>query len=349
MNELEKLKKLIKAGYKADRLFPKAKNNKYHCLLLWRNDGINKKYLFSEQNTLKYAEELVKKYKIVVGYWLCIYCCVVSEQSSFGKEVDLDRVIESIKKIKSWNVIKSEAPNSFEIHFEIEIEKKQLINRHFEEIDKILLLLSLKNHAGYHICGNSCLEKYKGSPYSIKAGLPVTNELGIDREQLPIIDRIYGNNKIFLSASALREIYSQITNYSKMIVGWAAIEDLFSSSPKHIFSSDEINAVLNSVASIDFLENDSFKLEKLEKILKDSNIMSEKNRNERIAKNISNLINQDYGKVLSKVKNISKHRGKLAHSIFNTKKVNNIGEDIKFIELILKTFIKKNGNITFYH
>ena len=89
-------------------------------------------------------------------------------------------------------------------------------------------------------------------------------------------------------------------------------------------------------------------------MIKNPDILSKVNRNERIARNISNCLDLNYDKVYSEIGSISRFRGKLAHQISRNvwgkqknKKVEEAREKLEFLEIILKMYIEKKSKLKF--
>jgi hypothetical protein len=152
-----------------------------------------------------------------------------------------------------------------------------------------------------------------------------------DLEQLEIIDQ---DEDALHAAEALRIMYSQINNRTKIIVGWSTIEELFRKSPEHLLSNEEKKIVIEKIKECAF---DKVKEEKLLSLISNTSILSAQNRNELISKGISELLDQSYEEVYGKVRDLSQTRGKLAH----TSQIDaSIEAHIDFIESILNKYLK---------
>jgi hypothetical protein len=353
MTEKEKLISFLKKGYQPHmivREIPKKEvriklpepylEKKVFALPLRHNQKENLMFYFTKKETLAYAKKLVEGAKTIIGYDLCVYCSVTSLEAIQGREVHFDSVIKSLKEIKGWEVEESEYANVFEVHFKIDGNNNKLLKRYVEEVREIALILSLKNKMGLTVNYYSPGTKYKAQPFSLKIGLAQTNLNGIQEQDLQDLSKLYNGEKCREATSALRLIYSQINTTSKITIAWAALEKLFRTKPQHLLSKKELGIIDKKLQELEIEES---KLEVIEERIKNPNIMTEKSRNERIAKGISDLLNKDYKSTLKQVRGLSKARGKLVHTLGKT---SDIKEHLDFIENILHSYIQLHCNVS---
>lgn len=352
MIEKEKLISFLKKGYQPHMIVREISKEEVRARLpepywekevfalpLMHNQQENLMFYFTEDDTLAYAKKLVEDSKTIIGYSLCVYCSVISLESTQGREVHFDSVIESLKKIKGWDVKESKYANVFEVHFEIVGDNKKLLNNYVEEVRKVVLILSLKNKMGLTV-NYSPGTKYKAQPFALKIGLWQTNLDGIEKQDLQNLSKLYNDEKCREAASALRLVYSQINATSKITIAWAALEKLFSSKPRHILIKSELGIIDEKLQE---LKIDESKLKIIKERIKNPNIMTEKSRNERIAQRISDVLDKDYESTLKQVKELTKVRGKLVHSLSKTSEVE---EHLKFIESILHSYIQLHSDVS---
>lgn len=124
---------------------------------------------------------------------------------------------------------------------------------------------------------------------------------------------------------------------------WATIETLFlRTKPEHLLKSQEIEILIKSIDQLDILksENDKWRLEKLKERIKDSTILSLKNRNERIAFSIAHELNRNYDETLKKVKIASQTRGKYLHDL-RRDELPELRNTEEYLQEILIEYIKK--------
>lgn len=350
MTEKEKLECYIKKGFKTHMLIRQISDEeiklrlpqcywhkKVFALPLWREDNQKKMFYFVENETKDYARKLIEEGKKVIGYHLRIYVSVLSEEAVCGRKVYLEDIIQSLKEVKKWDVRSSEYPNVFEIYFDINSGDKEIIEKILKKVEKILLLLTLKNKTGFNITSYSPGERYNHQPFSMTFGLQETRLKGLSVGEIQSYSRNLDNDDFVEALNALKLIYSQVNSIAKIAVGWATIEDLFGKSkPEHILSEDEKKTVIDAINITSIGEQ---KKDFICKRLNDSSLFSTKTRNERIAENIHQLLNENFNSVKKEIQNISKLRGKLLHKI--NYEYTDIRHQVQFIEEILLKYIHK--------
>lgn len=300
----------------------------------------NLMFYFTEEETLAYAQELVEDAKTIIGYHLCVYCSVTSVEAIQGREVHFGSIIKSLRMVKGWEVRESEYANVFEVHFEIDEDDRKLLEEYVEEVRKIALILSLKNKKGFAVDYYSPGPKYKAQPFALTVGLGQTNLKGIQKQDLQNLSKLYDNEKCREAVFALRSIYSQITDTSKIAIAWAALEKLFRTKPQHILRKSELDAIDEKLHK---LEIDESKLTAIKGRIKDPNIMAKQSRNERIAQSIADSLDEDYESTLTRIRELAKARGKLVHTLNQSPEVR---EHLDFIEEILHAYIQLHSRVS---
>lgn len=351
MTEKEKLELLISEGFKThmcvrtisdeeklNRLPEPYWGKDVFAVPLWKGTGEKIMFYFVNDETIKYAENLVKKDKEIMGYDLCVYCSIVGSSSVNGQESNIRKIVESLSEIKKWDVKQSEYANVFEVYFKIDGDDKAVIKNYVNEVKSVALWLSLKNELGFSVIYYSPGPKFRAQPFSIKTGIPCSILKGIGKSDIKMIANISRSPECTQAAKALRLLYSQITSESKVIVGWSTIEEIFRSPPKHMLNENEINEVVKSVSKLEFSES---KKNRVINMIKNPDLISEINRNDRIAKNIANTLGEEISEILPLVKSLSKARGKIAHT-FDAKGVDLLSH-IKFMEKTLLGYLGKHG------
>lgn len=269
---------------------------------------------------------------------ICVYCSIVGINSVNGQESDIRSIVASLRDVKKWDVKQSEYANLFEVDFVIEGDDKELINSYVNKVKEVALLLSLKNQLGFNVIYHSPGPKYRAQPFSIKTGIPCSILKGIGEDDIEAIKHISESPECIQAAKALRLLYSQITSESKVIVGWSTIEEIFRSRPKHMLSKEEIDSLVKNIVKLKLSES---KKDRVINMIKNPDLISELNRNDRIAQNIANTLGEDISKILPLVKSLSKARGKIAHT-FDVSGVSLLSH-IQFMEKILLGYLDKHG------
>lgn len=326
-------------------LFFKRNNNKPNDSIMLYFTRIED-YDFLNKNISKFFKEKT------VGYDLYIYCSIIGIRAGYGRQFNINNLIKSFKIKRDWIAEQYEKTNTFCIHFKL--KKNENIEKYINEVDETLKVLSLRNQIGIIISEHSIFPYFKNSSISLQIGLEVYDALGINDNDLEIIGNIQypKDKKLKVAVDSLREYYSQFTNKARFLIGWSAVEEIFSTDAKHILEKEELKEIIGLIKQSEF-GNQQKKL-KIIDIIKNPNILSKVNRNERIARNISNCLDLNYDKVYSEIGSISRFRGKLAHQISRNvwgkqknKKVEEAREKLEFLEIILKMYIEKKSKLKF--
>ncbi len=348
MTEKERLENYIKEGFKTHMIIRPISDDEKRSRLpefywdkevfalpLWRQDDHKLMFYFIEAETMVYAQSLIEEGKEVVGYHLVIYVSVLSDEAVQGHEVYLGPVVDSFRELKGWDAKISQYPNVFEIHFDMDSGEKQDVEQALKEVEEALLLLSLKNRKGFHISSYSPGERFRHQPISINFGLTETRLEGLSAGEIGRFGKLPKEDNIIKALNALRFIYSQVNHIAKITVCWVTIEDLFGhSKATHILTPKEINQLSATINNMDLdPQRKSILLSKI----RDSSFFSRRTRNERIAERISDLLGQDLDMVKMELKDMSKTRGRLVHSISMSD--SDIRSHLEFTEKILLKYL----------
>ena len=149
---------------------------------------------------------------------------------------------------------------------------------------------------------------------------------------------LQGQPRRYAAAIALREIYSQVTARTKLIIGWAAVEELFPSAPEHLLSPNELNELAALLRKHSALGANDAMRERVEAALRDPQFFAKERRNERLARQLSALLGEDYETTYDNIRAAATARGRLAHA-------NPPDEDVRvpvaFLERILLAVMDK--------
>lgn len=301
-------------------------------------DGRKLMYYMKDPAAIIFAERLVAEQKMVIGYDLCIYCSGVGPDTIHGKKLYLNDVVSELRKALGWDVSLSNYPHTFEVSFKVKGDDRTTLEDKIEEVRKAALALSLCNRLGFIVSATSSGECYQGQPLSLKWGLQESTVHSFTLAQLTYVERIWADQTALRAASALQELRCQVYNYSKIAIGWAAIEDIFSTKATHLLDSDELKCLLLAVKKLDKIPGP--KRNCLIERLENPDVLSSKSRNERIAKRISDITGESFSDVNKKVKALAKDRGRILHAFSN--KSRNLTEHMAFIENVLWARIEKS-------
>ena len=240
--------------------------------------------------------------------------------------------------VDGWKVEKSEYPNIFEVHFLIEGDDRDRVEHCVEEVEKVAIYLSLKNKQGFFVENYSPGTVYKGQAISFKSGFVERNAVGINIDEIDDLNRIISSEECLNIANALRSFYTELTDTTRIALGWAVIEGIFDKDIEELFTSTEIDQVKSSLIESGI---DETKVGKLVELIRNKIRMPRMGRNERIAGSISLALGWEYQEVLGSIRKLSKARGKKLHTLDYSKRANR--ENLRFIESILLALLKARG------
>jgi len=138
----------------------------------------------------------------------------------------------------------------------------------------------------------------------------------------------------------LRLFNTQVDTRTKLIFGVSLLAEWFDAKPKHCLTEDEQKIIIQNIKKIR-LSNDKEK--KVVDVIKDSNFLAEKNRNQRIIEAIVKFSNLDLNNTQKKVKELFTARGKSAHT---TKELKNIKDNLDFLKQLFQRHIYLKYNFS---
>jgi hypothetical protein len=235
-----------------------------------------------------------------------------------------------------WDVRPSKHPNVFEVHEEIQGADTGPIRLRLGEVDRMALALSLRNGLGFHVVDHSAHPIFVGQPLKIVLGLEVRSPSPASAEAYNHVAAIEGDPQRYAAALALREIYSQVTPRTKLIIAWAAIEDLFPSKPEHLLSPAAVDELVALLDNHSVIQTDSVLLDRITSILRNPNLLSKETRNARLAAQIAALLGETYESTYTRVRDAATIRGKPAHA---NQEEPHVQEHLDFLERVLSVVL----------
>ena len=142
-------------------------------------------------------------------------------------------------------------------------------------------------------------------------------------------------DKVKIAAEGLNQAYIEHLLPSRVARLWATVEHVLDSKSPPLFTRTERRALIKKIKKLGNLNDE--KVEKINYTISNLHIES---RNERIAKNISILMDVAFEVAYDKVRNASVARGKNVHEIRDNWEV--LKECEKFLQEVLSTYIAKN-------
>jgi hypothetical protein len=300
-------------------------------------------FYMADQDTIRFANDLVADASSVIGYSLCVYLSAIGENTIHGRTVHLGIVAQCLRDLKGWRVVESQYQNVLEIRFEIEGDDQEKLQQCIDEVEKVAISLSLANQLGFAVACYSPGPKYRGQPFAITAGIEERLAKAISATDIEQSEQLASDERCRMAAHALQTIYSQVTPGARLIKGFAALEkvlqDDIDSGLEHILDGNEIEAVINAVNEIFPKPTDKAKRDKLDNVIRDKGRLAKKNRNQRMADVIARILEEDEGNIFALIQEISKIRGKHAHEICAS--VDAVDDKIKLIERVLWAHIHR--------
>lgn len=316
------------------------------------NDTI--KIVTDNEETIKLAKQKKEDQDTPVGTLIYAICEITGTNVAGEGVFDFESFIHDLNENCEWefkfyNTIDCGKNLVFQIEVRSESLDSQIINKQIEVMLHFIDLLAFYEDIGIII---RSIEKYfipKVGPL-LMAGVS-NKRLGKPSKELisKIVNCcVHSNNReLYNAASGLNRSY--VENYlpNRVSMLWATTETLFGTKSEHLLKDEEIEVLIECINQLDIWksENDKKRLEKLKERIKDPNVLSSKNRNERIASSISDELNHDYNETLKMIKFVSKIRGKYLHELRKDEQIE-LRKAEEYLQRILKEYILKGISIT---
>lgn len=343
--EVDALRRLLDAGFKPAMIVRTISQEEVESKLprlywdqvvkalpLMRSDGEKRMFYFTTPESEELANRLAEEGRRVIGYSLCVYCSAIGSDVTDGGALDLKKTIEKLVEQTGWDVRQSAHPSVFEVHFEITGDDMVLVDQRTAEVDQVALALSLHNRLGFHVASRSVHPIFAAQPLKIVVGLQVRRPQVPEASAYARVAILEGDERRFAAALALRELYSQVTPGTQLIIGWATLEDLFPSVPQHVVDNETVLELIDLVSAHPALIEDQKARDRIVKMLTDPQFLPKENRNERLAAAIAPVLRDDRESVYQHIRDISRARGKVAHT---SPQDGNLRDHIAFIERVL--------------
>lgn len=306
------------------------------ALPLMHPDGRKLMYYLRDPAAVDFARGLVEEQKAIIGYDLCVYCSGIGPDTIHGRKLYLHSVVESLQQLLEWDLATSEYPHTFEVSFKIEGDDQAAVDDRLEQVREIALALSLRNRLGFVVGYTSPGTMYQGQPFSLKVGLQERNVRGLSDSHLAYIDKVCDDPDALAAAKALQEVYCQVSDDSRITVGWAAIEHIFASPAQHLLAPAELEAVLDAAEQLDTIPRD--KRDRLKTLLRNPDLLSQAGRNECLALGISERTGMEFEDVRDKVRLLARERGRQVHTLSDEARPP--PQHVDFVESVLWAVIK---------
>lgn len=348
MTETDEIRKLLEEGFRAAmvlreptedeirRLPDVYAESEVRALPLTHPDGRKLMYYLRDSTAIEFAARLVEEQKTVIGYDLCVYCSGIGPDTIHGRKLHLDGVVEELRELLDWDLSVSDYPHTFEVSFKIEGDDQAALDDKLDEVRKVALALSLRNSLGFVVGSSSSGTRYQGQPFSLKMGLEERNVRSLTSAQLAYVEQVWADPDALAAAEALQALYGQVSDDSRITVGWAAIEHIFARPAEHLLDSTELKTLLDSVGSLDSIPVQ--KRDRLQKVLRSPDLVASEGRNERIARSISERTSETFEEVYDKVRSLAQERGRRVHA--RSDQARPLAQHVDFVEGVLWAIIE---------
>jgi hypothetical protein len=305
-----------------------------HIVFLRRRTGEQGMVIYPIQDDaeLELARREEDAGKRIIGYEIRITCCA----RSLDGEVRVGSIAENLRKLMGWEVQVDDGEMTFNVVFRIEGDSKQDGEGKIDELEDVLIALSIKNRFGCDIVNISWGPKYAAQPFALWTGRMEVVPGEIDRSDIQQIRELREKGGERLIADLVR-FYGHDSPRAKIVFGFSLLEGLFDDKPDHILDKDEIAEIQSKVIEIASIAASEAKQNRLREVLSNPNLMPKRNRNERIAARIATLMNISDGDAYSEIRTLSQLRGALAHS--TNEKREGLLEASAFIEKVLLRYL----------
>jgi hypothetical protein len=299
-------------------------------------DGRKLMYYLRDSEAIDFAARLVEEQHTVIGYDLCVYCSGIGPDTIHGRKLYLDSVVNELRELLDWELSVSDYPHTFEVLFKIEGDDQAALDDNLDNVRKVALALSLRNCLGFVVGSSSPGTRYQGQPFSLKMGLAERNVRGLTPAQLAYVEQVWADPDALAAAEALQALHCQVSDDSRITVGWAAIEHIFARPAEHLLDSTELEALLDVVGSLDSIPVE--KRNRLQEVLRSPNLVASERRNARIARSISERTGKTFEEVYDKVRSLAQERGRRVHALSDQARP--LAQHVDFVKGVLWAVIE---------
>ncbi|HOB58892.1 MAG TPA: hypothetical protein PKZ57_02295 [Methanoregulaceae archaeon] len=318
-------------------------SNQDKTLIMLRRGKDTIVIISQDDETIELARQKLKDQEIIVGIQITVFCEVSGTDIVDLGIFDLESFVASLNEVSDWAFKSNNSDSTFDLCAKIEGYNDQAIMDIIESIRRFLDLLAVSQDIGILVHKIVTSPITKDNRPILTFGRQYRRIKKPSAESLLKIKQVLNSKEeeLFIAANGLNHSYVEKCLPSRLSMLWATVETLFKMKPKHLLEENEVTSILILIDQSGILGSaeDKWRLEKLKNGIKDSNLFSYKNRNERIAQAISEELNLDFNETLSHIKRISFIRGKHLHDL--TADWDEIRGAEKYLQELLKMYAKK--------
>ena len=228
-------------------------------------------------------------------------------------------------KSKGFDVHNSDWADTFFVYYEGKNEKEKIVFK--ERLDQHLLALSERNSSDCALIITEEFLNHKHSQIQTWFLVPLS-DLGMEYFK----EFTKSNPEFLKKLKKLRLFYSQLELRTKLIYGISLLDEWFDTKSEHCLTTSEHNLIIEKIQELTL---DDRKKEKIKVVIKNSNFLSEKNRNQRIAETVQKYSGLSQEETENKIRELYKARGKSAHTTVDNELENNLN----FLKSLFRVFL----------
>lgn len=318
-------------------------SNSGKCLLMLRHkySGHRVEILTSNEHAIKRANEQYEYQDESIGTIVRANCVALGGRSVSQRIFHLDDLVASLNDFSDW---KFELKNfgTFEVVIQLDSIEDGDIEETINKLQCLLDCLAISQQVGFHIqhYSKSAIKRFNAN---ISIGPEERSLEKVNLEEITNIEKIISiSTEASTAARGLNQSFIENCLPSRLSMLWAASEHVFGSKAEKLLTDKEIGALISAANEIESLKEDKSRLDKFKETIRDPNRLPLENRNIRMAKAISQVMNLSEEDTYSKVRDASRLRGKHVHDISMNWKDIEISE--KFLQKALLCYLESVGN-----
>lgn len=318
-----------------------------HIAMIWnpaKKQGL--KYMVTSPEELEMLRRGEKENQRVVRQLLSIRCGA----KNIHGDVSVVDFIQNLTDLTGWEISVDESGHEFFVKLYIDGDAEAEGNSRIEELEEILIALSIKNKIGFEIRQVSWSKATVAFPSTYTVGKWVQLPRLIDSSDLERLRSMRARDQTDL-LSGIAQWYCQVSPRSRLIYGFSLLEGLLNQrEQENILTKDEMGSVLVKIKEIETIAQSKERLGSIKQALRSSPCMFKRTRNERIASEVSRILGCSEESARSRIRDIAKLRGSLAHTAsdgvkpLDRKLEREVSDACKYIETVLLNLVS-NCNV----
>lgn len=317
-----------------------------HVAMIWnpaKKQGL--KYMVTSPEELELLRCGEKEGQRVVRQLLSIRCGA----KNIHGDVSIRDFVPNLTELTGWEISVEDSGHEFFVKFHIDGDSEFEGHSRIEQLEEILIALSIKNQLGFEIRQVSWSKATVAFPLTYTVGKMEKLPELIDSSDLERLRRLRASDQTDL-LSCIAQWYCQVSPRSRLIYGFSLLEGLLDQREKeNILTKDEMESVLVKIREVESVAQSKERLDKIRQALCNSHYMFRKTRNERIASKVSSILGVSELDARTRIQDIAKLRGSLAHTAsegvksLDRKLEREISDACKYIESVLLNLVSNSN------